>query len=154
MFQDFFFYKKSTKINLLYRSSHQTCSLKKVFIKNFTKIIGNTCVSVSFLMKPEACNFIKKETPTKIFSCQFCESFKNTFFTKHFKTASSFCNSSHTFILQKCFIYLFKPNLLEKLTKAHNFAIFLFCKYILYSTLRMHFTDENINTRNHVSLMR
>ena len=29
---------------------------------------------------PEACNFIKKETLAQVFSCEFCEIFKNTFF--------------------------------------------------------------------------
>ena len=29
--------------------------------------------------RPEACNFIKKETVAQVFSCEFCESFKNTF---------------------------------------------------------------------------
>ena len=29
---------------------------------------------------PQACNFIKKETLTQMFSCEFCETFKKTFF--------------------------------------------------------------------------
>ena len=34
----------------------------------------NTSARVSFLMKlqTEACNFIKKETLTRVFSCEFC----------------------------------------------------------------------------------
>ena len=28
---------------------------------------------------PEACNFIKKETLARAFSCEFCKIFKNTF---------------------------------------------------------------------------
>ena len=39
--------------------------------------------------QPEACNFIKKETLTKVFSCEFCEIFKNTFFTEHLRTTAS-----------------------------------------------------------------
>ena len=31
-------------------------------------------------MQAKACNFIKKETLTQVFSCEFCEIFKNTFF--------------------------------------------------------------------------
>ena len=31
----------------------------------------------------EACNFIKKETPIKVFSCYFCKIFEDTFFTEH-----------------------------------------------------------------------
>ena len=34
-------------------------------------------------MQAYACNFIKKETPTHVFSCEFCKAFKNIFFTKH-----------------------------------------------------------------------
>ena len=30
--------------------------------------------------KPEACNFIKKETLAQVFSCEFCEISKNTFY--------------------------------------------------------------------------
>ena len=30
----------------------------------------------------QACNFIKKETLAKVFSCELCESFKKTFFNK------------------------------------------------------------------------
>ena len=38
---------------------------------------GEIC---SNIYKPEACNFIKKETLALVFSCEFCEIFKNTFF--------------------------------------------------------------------------
>ena len=33
----------------------------------------------------EACNLIKKETLAQVFSCEFCEIPKNTFFTEHFR---------------------------------------------------------------------
>ena len=40
--------------------------------------------------------FIKEETPAQVFSCEFCEISKNTFFTEHLhKTTSDF-----TFSLQ------------------------------------------------------
>ena len=35
-------------------------------------------------MQAEVCNFIEKETLAQVFSCGFCESFKNTFFIKRF----------------------------------------------------------------------
>ena len=47
------------------RSSHQRCSLRKSVLKNFEKA--------------SACNFIKKETLSQMFSCEFCEISKNTF---------------------------------------------------------------------------
>ena len=34
-------------------------------------------------LKIGASNFIKTETPTQVFSCEFCEISKNTFLTEH-----------------------------------------------------------------------
>ena len=42
-------------------------------------------------MRPatEVCNFIKKETLGQVFSCEFCKTFNNTFFTEHLRTTAS-----------------------------------------------------------------
>ena len=37
----------------------------------------------SFIKRPEACNFIKKETLAQVFSCEFWEISKSNFFTEH-----------------------------------------------------------------------
>ena len=37
----------------------------------------------------EACNFIKKETLAQVFSCEFCQISKNTFFTEHLWATAS-----------------------------------------------------------------
>ena len=52
------------------------CSVKKMFLN---------CARVSFLIKLQvlASNFIKEESLAKVFSCEFCEISKNTFFTEH-----------------------------------------------------------------------
>ena len=43
-----------------------------------------------FLIKLQALGlFIKKETLAQVFSCEFCEIFKNTFPTEHLQTATS-----------------------------------------------------------------
>ena len=42
-----------------------------------------TCARVSFLIKLQACNLIKKETLAQVFACEFCEISKNTFLTEH-----------------------------------------------------------------------
>ena len=62
------------------------CSAKKVFLEILQNSPENTCARVSFLIKlqargprPEACNFIKKETLAQVFSCELCEISKNTF---------------------------------------------------------------------------
>ena len=58
---------------------------KKGVPKKFTKFTGqeNTCVRVSFLIK------FKKETLKQTFSCQLCETFKNTYFLEHLWTTAS-----------------------------------------------------------------
>ena len=45
----------------------------------------NTCAAVLFSisLSPQACNFIKKETLKRVFFCEFCEIFKNTYFVGH-----------------------------------------------------------------------
>ena len=39
-------------------------------------------------LKPEACNFIKKQTLTQLFTCVFCQTVKNTF-TEHLQATTS-----------------------------------------------------------------
>ena len=69
----------------------QMCSVKKVFLEMSQNSQGNTCARVSFLITLQAsgCNFISKKTVAQLFSCEFCEIFKNTFFTEHFWTTAS-----------------------------------------------------------------
>ena len=82
----------------------QMCSVKKVFLEISKNSQENTCARVSFLIKLQAfpvfglnterysvslriqsecgkaCSFIKKETLAQVFSCEFFEISKNTFF--------------------------------------------------------------------------
>ena len=62
------------------------CSVKKGVLRNFAKSTGKH-LRHSLLFNKVAdlgsCNFIKKETPTKVFSCEFRKIFINTFFTEH-----------------------------------------------------------------------
>ena len=62
-----------------FRSSHLRCYVKKVFLEISQNLQGNTCASDSFLIKLQA-YFIKKEYLAQVFSCEFCEIYKNTFF--------------------------------------------------------------------------
>ena len=70
------------------RSNHQRCSIIKGVLINFPKFTGKHLCQSLFLnkvagLRPEASNFIKKETLAPVFSCGFCEIYKNTFFTEH-----------------------------------------------------------------------
>ena len=52
-------------------------------LKNFTKFTGITPVpEYLFFIRPQAGNFMKKETLAQVFSCEFCEFFKNIFFCR------------------------------------------------------------------------
>ena len=81
------------------RSSRQRCSIIKVALRNFAKFTGkHLCQSLFFNKvvgrRPQACNFIKKETLVQVFRSEFCEICKNTFFTDHpWATASVQLNS-------------------------------------------------------------
>ena len=65
------------------------CSLKGV-LKNFA-IHRKTPVLETLLKqsyRPQSCNFIKRENPAYIFSCEFCEVIK-TFFVQQLRVTSS-----------------------------------------------------------------
>ena len=49
---------------------------------------------------PQTCNFVKNETLAQVFSCEFCEISKNTFFTEHLRATASvtFSFSSGSFL--------------------------------------------------------
>ena len=55
----------------------------------------------------QACNFIEKETSTQVFSYEFCEVFKKTFFTKHLWTTASALDDFyfHTLHITGLFLY-------------------------------------------------
>ena len=76
---------------MFFRSSHWKWSLRNVFLQFSQNSQENTCVRVSFLIKLQASvyNFIKKETLAQLFSCEFCEISKNTFFTGHLWATAS-----------------------------------------------------------------
>ena len=82
----------------LKRSENQSQkrTLKKGFLRNFAKFVGKQLYQRLFFNKvaglrpeSEAYNFINKETLAQVFSCEFCEISKNTYFTEHLWMAAS-----------------------------------------------------------------
>ena len=62
-----------------FRSSRPEVFCKKDVLKNFSKFTGKHLFQSLFLI--EFFNkLFKKKTQTQVFSCEFCEIFKNTFF--------------------------------------------------------------------------
>ena len=67
---------------------------EKGVLGSFIKFTGkHLCQSLFFTkvagLMPDACSFIKKETLAQVFSCEFCEISRNTFFTEHLRTTAS-----------------------------------------------------------------
>ena len=60
----------------------QRCSVNKVFLKVLQNSQANTCTRVSLLTKlrPQACEYVKKETLAQVFSCEIFVVYKSTFF--------------------------------------------------------------------------
>ena len=82
--------KRPTKlIQTFYRSSHQRCSMTESVFRNFRKFMRKDLSQNLFFNKVAGLNFIKKETLAQVFSCEFCEVFKSTFFTKNLWTTAS-----------------------------------------------------------------
>ena len=82
----------SIGVSISRRSSHRSCSLKKLFLKVLQNSQKSICVGVSDLLtvnRPVAYNFIKKENSAQVFSCEFCEFFKNAFFTEQLWATAS-----------------------------------------------------------------
>ena len=65
----------------------------------------STCARVSFLIKLHEYNFIKKETLSQVFSCEFYEISKNTLNTFSHRT-SPVPVSNGNFIFIKLMIYI------------------------------------------------
>ena len=60
-------------------------------LKKFAKFTGkHLCQSLFFdKVAGSACNFIRKEILTRVFSYEFCQISKSTFLTEHFQTTGS-----------------------------------------------------------------
>ena len=74
----------------MYLDVDQRHSAKKVLIKISQNSQDKTCTRVYFLIKkPQASNLVKKDTLAQVFSCEFREISKNTFFQRTLPVAAS-----------------------------------------------------------------
>ena len=96
-----------SKMEGYFRGSHLTCSIKKGVLENFTKFTGTLLCQSLFFNKVAG---LTLETLAQVFSCEFCEIFKNTFFTEHLRTTTSIILKilSHVF-LEELMFFLFTP---------------------------------------------
>ena len=64
-----------------FRSSHQSCYIKKLFLKIYQYLQKTRMLDSLF----------NKETRTWMFSCEYCEIFKNAYFEEHMGTDAFMC---------------------------------------------------------------
>ena len=77
-----------------FRSSHRRCSVRKGVLRNFARFTEKHLYQSLFFNKVAKVNkVIKKETLAQVFSCEFCEISKKTFFTEHLRTTASTTSS-------------------------------------------------------------
>ena len=76
---DHFYQDRWTTNNRRFRSSCPEVFFKKSVLRNFAKFTRKHLCQRLFFNKV-ACNYIKKEALVQVFSCEFCELSKSTFF--------------------------------------------------------------------------
>ena len=102
------------------RSSHQRCFVIKGVLRNFPKSTAkHLCQSL----------FIKKETLAHVFSCEFCEISKNTFYKEHLWATASVQN-----------VYYIKINLCSRY--VNEMSIKCLKKYLSRNLLQCYLIEE------------
>ena len=71
------------------RSNHWRCFVKKGVLRNFAKFTKKHLCHTPVPSGLRPASFLKKESLAQLFSCEFCEIYKNTFFTEHLRTTTS-----------------------------------------------------------------
>ena len=138
-------------MNLSYRSSHQRCSLKKVFLKNFTKFSAkHLCWSVFFNkvsgMRPATLS--EKRLQQRCFPVNFVKFLRTPFLQNTSRQLLLFViNLTVSFCKEVLYIYS-NLLLLKNIGKNSQFW------HLFISISWMHLIDQNRNTRNYGSLIR
>ena len=75
--------KKTDEALKMFQSSYLLFNLNKCIKRILQNLPENACIGVSFLIKLQTSGLqrMKKETLIQVFFCEFCEIFKNAFFT-------------------------------------------------------------------------
>ena len=112
--------------------SLRTCIILQ-YQKELTEVLHSRRCSTKFCKthRPEACNFIKKETLAQVFSCKFCEISKNTLF---YRTPLDYCLCNILFQFSERFFLFQFVQILSKYTQTQK----------IFTTIRKIYGYENI----------
>ena len=108
-------FDKNLALKGYHRSSHQRCSIKKGVLKEFAKFTGK---------------HLCQETLAQAFSCEFCETYRNTCFTEHLWTTAS---NTSSLTLSNNFILFFSNILI--LISSEFVLIFLINFVLIYKSV-------------------
>ena len=129
----------------IFRSSRSLMFFKIGVLKNVGNFTGKhlfwslflTKLQALLFLKPRACNFIKKETPTQVFFCAICYIFKNTKLEEHLRTSAP---AHRTLWLKIRYTHTFRNldsiGLFEVMTK-HIIEIFIW-SYLSFTVFEIH----------------
>ena len=92
------------------RSSWPEFFCKKCALRNFAEFKGKHLCHSLFFNKVSG-NFIKKKTLAQVFSCEFCEISKSTFFYRTPPVAASGKNPQHSTWLDKLVIFWYNDRI-------------------------------------------
>ena len=80
-------WKKKIMLSSTCRSSHRRCCVRKGVLRNFTKFSGKLLCQIIFSIKLQVSGLrpatLLKKALAQVFSCEFCDISKSTFFTEH-----------------------------------------------------------------------
>ena len=109
--------------------------MEKVFLEILKNSQKNTCTRVSFLIKLQACNFIKKETLAQVFFYELCEISQISQFLLQFQSLIIFEKISILYFWLDC----------ECPSENHLSAISDFTEYVLTLDLKYSLREKYLN---------
>ena len=135
LFKIFFFTKNWQKYNFCTKATIRGC-LKERVLKTFLRIEGETPVFHFFDKNTglRPATLIRKRLQQRCFAVNFVN-FSRTPFLQNTSRWLLLFVIYLTVSFCKEILYICSNLLLEKSSKTHDFTIFSFCKYILYSIL-------------------
>ena len=110
---------------------------KKFVLNTFSKLTGK---------QPMPATLFKKQTPAQVYSCEFCETFKNAHFIEHLWVTASTCSNAHPKHLIKVSKWFFLKRLHKKFKRVLTYvlAIKLCWKRTCYSNPFMSHTYQQL----------
>ena len=124
---------------------------KKGVLRNLAKFAGIHLCQSLFFNKVAGLQFIKKETLAQMFSCEFCEIYKNSFFNR---TPLDDCfwklQEKGRLMLSSFFDQTYGGQVYRFLVSLFSFLAFFSCEPQLNNNILVFFNKETINRKRNL----